>query len=60
MKFGMSICLFNDNSFEITFRDKETFKEIIFTGDKKCNREEIEFANRIAPACVYTYYTEDE
>ena len=55
-KIRISICTFQNGSFDVMFRDVATGREITFTGQRKLNEEEFEFADEIAPACVWTEY----
>lgn len=51
----ISICPFKNGEFDVMFKDDDG-NEIVFSGTKKLNAEELEFANNIAPACVWTKY----
>lgn len=56
MKLDVSICTFNNDKFDIIFIDRSTGRELTFSGTQKLSEEEFNFADKIAPACVYTEY----
>ena len=60
MKIEISICTYNSGAFEVMFRDKQTGKELSFEDARRLGDEEFDFANSIAPACVWTTYTKDD
>lgn len=56
MEIDISICLFQNGTFDVIFRDRSTHDEITLSGSHKLTDEQKEFAYRVAPACVYTKY----
>jgi len=56
MKLTMSICTYNNDNFDVIFEDKETGQHLTLSGNQKLDEDEFQFANQIAPACVYTDY----
>ena len=52
----ISICPFNNGTFDVMFRDKATGKELVFSGTRKLTDEELGFVAEIAPPCVWTEY----
>lgn len=52
----ISICSFNDGKFQIFIKDPKTHRELVFEGKQELNESELELAQEIAPACVYTRY----
>lgn len=56
MILTMSICTFNNGTFDVIFRDKATGEEVTFSGKQEVKGKQFDFINRIAPACVWTDY----
>ena len=53
----ISIVTYQNDEFDIIFKDKCTSEEISFAGKREIDDAELEFINKIAPACVWTPYT---
>jgi hypothetical protein len=56
MDINISICTYNNGTFDVMFVNRETKEELCFSGKKKLTEEEFDLANKIAPACVWTRY----
>jgi len=56
MILSISICTFDDGTFDVIFRNKKTGEELTFSGAQKLSPKKFDFANQIAPACVWTDY----
>lgn len=56
MTLHISICPFQNGEFDVIFRDRATGQELTFSGTRKLTDEQLDFANRIAPSCVWTEY----
>jgi len=57
-RIKMSICTYQDGLFQVMIVDEATGKEIHLEGHRELTRDEFEFVNDIAPACVWTTYTQ--
>lgn len=55
MEIEISICTYNDGKFDVMFQDK-TGRQVSFSGDQKLSDDQFDFANEIAPGCVWTKY----
>jgi hypothetical protein len=56
----LSLCTFQNGTFDVMVKDGETDEEICFSGEKKLTDKELDMVNSIAPACVWTTYTTDQ
>lgn len=56
----LSLCTFQNGTFDFMVMDAETGEEICFSGKKKLTDKELDLINGIAPACVWTTYTTDQ
>lgn len=50
----MSICLYQNGEFDVFIEDADN--KLCLTGKHKLTKDDMAFANRIAPACVMTTY----
>ena len=57
-KIEISIVTYNDGKFDVMLQDPETFERITLSGEQTFNKEELEYAGRIAPPCVFSTYGE--
>jgi hypothetical protein len=53
----MAICTFQSGDFDVMIKDKETGREIFLSGNQKITKDQLDFINDVAPACVWTDYT---
>ncbi len=56
-EIAISICTFNDGTFDVMIQDPETSREITLSGAQEINQEDHSFILEIAPACVWTKYS---
>lgn len=56
MDLDISICTYQGGTFDVVFINRETGQELTFSGTQELDEEQFDFANKIAPACVWTKY----
>jgi hypothetical protein len=59
MKIQISMMAYKHGYYEFILKDPESDEEIILSGDRKFNKDELKFLNHVAPCCVMTQYEND-
>lgn len=54
----LSMCSFQNGSFDLFITDAQTGEEVCITGDRTFTDEEHEFFCRLMPSCVFTTYNQ--
>lgn len=55
----LSMCAFQNGTFDLFIIDGNTGEEICITGERKFTEVEHEFFLRLMPACVFTSYSRE-
>jgi hypothetical protein len=58
-KLSISVCTFQNGSFDVILSDPDTGEEVTLSGEQKLDEEQFNFVNDKAPACVMTTYTRE-
>lgn len=56
----MSMCEFQDGTYEFYLQDRETGEEVCLSGNRKLTDEERRVLEKIAPPCVFARYTREK
>ena len=60
MRMTISVCPFQDGTFDVIIQDPDTFEEVTLSGQQKLSDEEMELLTRLAPSCIWTTYTTEQ
>ena len=55
----MSVCTYNDGTFDVILRDADTKEEVTLSGKQQLTPEEQELVCDLAPPCVYSRYARE-